>query len=52
MSLNFLSSAINQQDIVLRRKFMKLILSIYDYSVMMLVKFHEDATRFREIIAL
>ena len=31
---------------------MKLILNIYDHSVMMHVKFHEDVIRFREVIAL
>ena len=31
---------------------MKLILSIYDHSVMMQVKFHEDAIGCREDIAL
>ena len=31
---------------------MKLIPSIYDHSVMMHVKFHEDVIRCREVIAL
>ena len=32
--------------------FMKLILSMYDYSVMIHVKFYDDVIRFREVIAL
>ena len=31
---------------------MKLILNIYDHSVMMHVNFHEDVIRFREVIDL
>ena len=42
----------HKQAIGLRRNFMKRIQSIYDYSVMGHVKFHEGDIRLREVIAL